>query len=116
MALNWGIAFPIEHVYGHHAYVGTKKDPATAARGDSLYAHLPKAVYRTIVNAWEIESARLDKLDASFLSPRNALLRLAMIASAMTAVAWLFAGWRGVIFYLTVCVLTKVVLEVTVPP
>lgn len=36
MALNWGIAFPIEHVYGHHSYVGTSKDPATAARGDSV--------------------------------------------------------------------------------
>ena len=97
MAFNWGIAFPIEHVYGHHSYVGTKKDPATAARGDSLYAHLPKAMYRTVVNAWEIESARLDKLDASFFSPRNVLLRLGIIALAMTVVAYVLSkvivGW-----------------------
>lgn len=34
MALNWGIAFPLEHVYGHHTYVATNQDPATAARGN----------------------------------------------------------------------------------
>ncbi|RLB44467.1 MAG: hypothetical protein DRH30_01485 [Deltaproteobacteria bacterium] len=111
MALNWGIAFPIEHVYGHHAYIGTKTDPATAARGDSVYAHVPKAMYRTIVNAWEIETTRLDKLGASFFSPRNVLLRLGVIAFAMTVAAYLLSGWMGVLFYLTVCVLTKVALE-----
>ena len=111
MALNWGIAFPIEHVYGHHAYVGTPRDPATAARGDSLYAHLPKAMYRTVANAVELESARLQKIGARFLSPRNTLLRLGTIALATTVAAGLLAGGRGVAFHLTVCVLTKVVLE-----
>ena len=34
-----------------------------------------------------------------------------MIALAMTVVAYLLSGWRGVFFYLTICVLTKVALE-----
>ncbi|MCC2638904.1 MAG: Alkane 1-monooxygenase family protein [Moraxellaceae bacterium] len=112
MALNWGIAFPIEHVYGHHAYVGTIKDPATAARGDSVYAHLPKAMKRTVVNAWEIEKARLAKRGKSFWSPSNVILRMAGVAATTTAFAFYCAGWRGVAFHLVVCVLTKVALEV----
>lgn len=112
MAFNWGIAFPIEHVYGHHTYVGTMKDPATAARGDSVYQHLPKALYRTVVNAWEIESARLEKIGAHFLSPQNVLLRMGAVALATTLFAYYCAGWTGVLFHLIVCTFTKLVLEV----
>lgn len=112
MALNWGIAFPIEHVYGHHAYVGTQKDPATAARGDSVYQHLPKAMRRTVVNAWEIETARLARQGKSFWSPSNVLLRMALVAAATTAAGYWAAGWTGVLFHVVICVLTKVALEV----
>lgn len=112
MAFNWGVAFPIEHVYGHHTYVGTIKDPATAARGDSVYQHLPKAMVRTIVNAWEIESGRMKKIGASFLSPRNVLIRSTCVAVLTSLFAYYCAGWRGVMFHLIICVLTKIALEV----
>lgn len=112
MALNWGVAFPIEHVYGHHAYVGTQKDPATAARGDSVYQHIPKAMYRTVVNAWEIESTRLGRHGKSFWSPSNVILRMVAVSAATTGFAFWAAGWRGVAFHLIVCVSTKVALEI----
>jgi len=112
LAFNWGIAFPIEHVYGHHTYVATEKDPATAARGDSLYQHLPKAMFRTITNAWEIETARLDKIGVHFLSPKNVLLRMCLIAVFMSLFAYYCAGWKGVAFHLMICTLTKVALEI----
>jgi len=112
MAFNWGIAFPIEHVYGHHAYVGTMKDPATAARGDSVYQHLPKAMYRTVVNAWEIESERLKKVGKPFVSFDNVLIRMGLVALATTTFAFYCAGWTGVIFHLIVCLSTKIALEV----
>lgn len=111
MSVLWGIAFPIEHVYGHHAYVSTPKDPATAARGDSLYQHLPKSLYRTVTNAWEIESARLDKIGASFWSPRNALLRMALISMSFTLLAFHFAGWMGVLFHVLLSFSAKIALE-----
>lgn len=112
MAFNWGVAFPIEHVYGHHTYVCTKQDPATAARGDSIYQHLPKAMYRTIVNAWQIESARLEKVGASFFSLKNVLIRTTSIAVLTSLFAYYCAGWRGVMFHLIMCVLTKIALEI----
>lgn len=111
MATWWGIAFPIEHVYGHHAYVATKKDPATAARGDSLYQHLPKALKRTVVNAWEIETARLKKVGKSFWSPSNVLLRMAVVSTFFTVSAYLLAGIPGLLAYLYICIIAKVALE-----
>ena len=111
MSVLWGIAFPIEHVYGHHSYVSTPKDPATAARGDSLYQHLPKSLYRTVTNAWEIESARLNKIGCRFWSPRNVLLRMALIAIAFSGAAFYLAGWMGLLFHLLLSVNAKVALE-----
>ncbi|HET8706900.1 MAG TPA: alkane 1-monooxygenase, partial [Pseudomonadales bacterium] len=111
MAVFWGIAFPIEHVYGHHAYVSTPKDPATAARGDSLYQHLPKSLYRTVTNAWEIESARLDKIGKPFFSLHNALIRMGLISLALTLLAYYFAGWTGVLFHVILSINAKVALE-----
>ena len=111
MATWWGIAFPIEHVYGHHAYVATKKDPATAARGDSLYQHLPKALKRTVVNAWEIETARLKKLGKSFWSPSNVLLRMALVSTFFTVSAYMLAGIPGLLAYFYICIAAKVALE-----
>jgi alkane 1-monooxygenase len=35
--VNYG-HFYVEHVKGHHKWVGTSKDPATARRGESIYA------------------------------------------------------------------------------
>ncbi|OUS24796.1 hypothetical protein A9Q99_23680 [Gammaproteobacteria bacterium 45_16_T64] len=112
MALNWGIAFPIEHVYGHHTYVATTKDPATAARGDSVYQHLPKAMYRTVINAWEIETERMKKVGSTFFSYKNVLIRMFLVSISMTLFAYYCAGWTGVAFHLTICTLTKVALEV----
>ena len=36
LAFSFDTSFSVEHVYGHHTYVATMKDPATAARGDSV--------------------------------------------------------------------------------
>ena len=111
MALNWGVAFPIEHVYGHHAYVCTTKDPATAARGDSLYTHLPKSLFRTIINAWEIEADRLNKTGHSFWSIHNSLLRYSTIPVAVSLFAYYYCSWTGVMFHILIGLLFKVMLE-----
>ena len=51
--------FCIEHVQGHHRNVGTRRDPATARLGESLYAFLPRGVIGGFRGAWRIESRRL---------------------------------------------------------
>ena len=43
MALSGSSHFCYAHVYNHHLELGCENDPATAPRGRSLYAHLPKS-------------------------------------------------------------------------
>jgi alkane 1-monooxygenase len=52
--------FAIEHVFGHHRYVGTPRDSATARAGESSYAFVVRSVIGGWRSAWSLsaESAR----------------------------------------------------------
>ena len=44
LAISWDCAFAIEHVYGHHKNVCLDGDPATAKRGENVYAFILRAI------------------------------------------------------------------------
>lgn len=46
--------FFIEHNKGHHTHVATDEDPASAKRGQSIYAFWPRAIIGTHIKAWKI--------------------------------------------------------------
>jgi len=78
--------FFIEHNRGHHVKVATPEDPASSRLGESFWAFLPRTVAGSLRSAWEIETARLDRLGKSAWSIHNDVLS----AWAMTVV--LFGG------------------------
>lgn len=45
MAVFQFTVYPIEHLYLHHKYVGTEKDPITSPKNQSLYMYTIKAFY-----------------------------------------------------------------------
>jgi hypothetical protein len=57
LAFSFDTSFAIEHVYGHHRYVSTEHDPATAPRGRNVYAHVVASTWKGNVSAWRIEAA-----------------------------------------------------------
>jgi alkane 1-monooxygenase len=83
--------FFIEHNRGHHVKVATPEDPASSRLGESFWAFLPRTVVGSVRSAWEIETARLDRLGKSHWGIHNDILG----AWAMTIV--LFAG-LGIVF------------------
>lgn len=71
------VAYPhwrVEHLRGHHARVATPADPATARRGESLYAFLPRTLGGTARSAWALERDRLRGQGRGVLSPHNEVL------------------------------------------
>ena len=66
LSLSWDCAFALEHVYGHHKNVGLQTDPATAKRGENIYAFILKAIKNEQIGAWNIERARLKMNKSSF--------------------------------------------------
>jgi alkane 1-monooxygenase len=94
--LHWAI----EHVRGHHRNVATPEDPATARRGESVYAFWPRTVFEGFRSARRLESDRLARQGrrAGFL--RNAVDRYLLIELVILgAMGWLF-GTGGALFFL----------------
>lgn len=53
--------FRIEHVHGHHRYVSTPEDPASAPLGMTLYEFLPKTLIGSFKSAWDYEAQRVKR-------------------------------------------------------
>ena len=66
--------FFIEHNRGHHVRVATPEDPASARLGESFYGFLPRTVIGSLRSAWELEHARLARLERSPWTLRNDIL------------------------------------------
>jgi alkane 1-monooxygenase len=53
--------FYVEHNRGHHVYVATPLDPATAKKDESFYAFWVRSVFGGYKHAWKLELERLSR-------------------------------------------------------
>lgn len=88
--------FAIEHVFGHHRYVATPRDPATARFGEGLYRFFPRTLWGSLASAWRIERARLAKRGRPMWSPANRFLRYGLTQATIFAAVWWTWGLGGV--------------------
>jgi alkane 1-monooxygenase len=112
LAFSFDSSFAIEHVYGHHRYVSTTVDPATAPRGRSVYHHVVASTWMGNVSAWHIELERLRKRRRSPWSWRNAVLRGALMSLALLGGAFALGGWRAAAFFTACALWGKALLEI----
>jgi alkane 1-monooxygenase len=88
-----------EHIYGHHVYACTQKDPHTARQGESFYKYLSRAIAGTWLNGWEIEMNRLRKRGITSVF-RNKLLLFFLIHSLICTAIALFLGKMALLFFI----------------
>ena len=82
--------FYVAHVNGHHRLVATAADPASARRGESLYAFIPRSIAGQLRETWHFEAERLRQLGQSPYSLRNYLVgALALTVLVVAGLAWL---------------------------
>lgn len=111
LATTMYMHFTIEHVYGHHRHVGTRRDPATARFGESLYRFLPRCVFGSVVSAWRFEVDRIARRKRAWTHPSNRMLRYAATEIAVLIfVAW-FWGGAGCVFFVAQAALAFLLLE-----
>lgn len=104
--------FNIEHVHGHHKHVATPLDPATARRGESVYAFLPRTLWGGLRSAWRIERERNVRRGVPWLTWRNRLTRYAAEIAAAYALVALAFGPVGVAFFAAQSLGAVLLLEV----
>lgn len=111
LAFSFDTGFSIEHVYGHHRYVSTTEDPATAPRGRNVYFHMLASTIKGNVSAWKIEQRRLKRAGKSVFSPANVYLRGQLLSLALIAAAWAMGGWQATLYFVVCAIAAKFLLE-----
>ena len=105
--------FTIEHHRGHHARVATPDDPASARKGQSVYAFWARSIVGSWRSAWALEDRRLrahahPRLRLDNEMTRYTLLQLGALAAAWVAfgplatVCWIGASGVGILLLETV--------------
>lgn len=82
-----------EHNFGHHRNVGTHEDPATARRGEWVYAFFFRSVIMGVISAFKIEAKRLQRQGRSAISLHNGVLVWQVIQVGIVVVLYLVFGW-----------------------
>ena len=112
LAFSFDSNFAIEHVYGHHRYVSTTEDPATAPRGRNVYAHVLISTLRGNRSAWNIERQRLQKKRQGLLSVHNVAIRGYLMSGVILLAAYAIAGWPGILMFTAASLWGKALLEI----
>ncbi len=112
LAMSGNADFSIEHVYGHHARVGTPADPASARRGENVYAFFLRSTIGGHLSAWCLERARLRRRGKSVVSRHNQILTGYAMSLLWIALFYVAAGRLGIALFLAQALVAKFVLEV----
>ncbi len=103
--------FFIEHNRGHHKYVATERDPATARRNEWLFTFWLRAITGSYKSAWHLETQRLQRAGLPVWSLHNEMLRFALWQAAWLAAVALLLGLRALLGALAIALIGVLLLE-----
>ncbi len=110
--------FYIEHNRGHHVYVATPEDPATARKGEHFYAFWVRSVVGGWKHAWKLECDRLARTGKQIWSVGSPMILFlvlpALFCAILTAAISVLIGkiaWSVPLFFVAQSVLAFTLLE-----
>jgi len=112
LAFSFDTTFAIEHVYGHHRYVSTLEDPATAPRGRNVYFHIVASTIKGNISAWRIEADRLSKKRLGLFTFHNAVIRGHLMSVGLVLLAYATGGLEAAVYFTLVGLWGKALLEI----
>lgn len=112
LAFSFDTGFAIEHVYGHHRYVSTTIDPATAPRGRNVYHHIVASTIQGNISAWYIEAERLKRKKLPIFSKHNVFIKGHLMSLVLIVIAFMLGGLPAVIYFSGLALFGKSLLEV----
>ena len=91
--------YATEHVYIHHALVGTPYDVGSAPKGESFWKYFPKEVASNLVHSWEVAGERLARRRLPVWHYDNPFWRYAIgVAFWYALVYWMGGIWAVPVF------------------
>lgn len=110
--LNGYLHWAIEHVLGHHRWVATPRDPATARRGESFYRFAPRVIAGELTSALRIEGERLSRRGRRPFGAGNRVLWFGLLEAALGAALWGAWGPRALVAWLIQCAVAVLTLQI----
>ena len=102
--------FRVAHIFGHHRWAATERDPATARLGEGFYGFLVRTVFGQFVDAWRIEQRHRVAVRGGNLAD-NRIARDVATMALIYGVIVIFAGARGAALFAAESAIGIVVLE-----
>lgn len=103
--------FFVEHNLGHHKHVATDRDPASARKGQNVYAFWWQSVIGSWQSAWQIERQRLSQQGQPFWGWHNQMLRFSLAQAGWLVLVGLVWGWAVLPSALAVALVGVLLLE-----
>jgi len=107
--------FYIEHNRGHHVYVATPLDPATARKHENFYAFWIRSVVGGYLHAWRLERESLAKKGRSMWSVHNQMIHFFvlpfLLCGVLTALFSTTAWWAVPVFFFAQSIFAFTLLE-----
>lgn len=105
--------FFIEHNRGHHRYVATHEDPASARKWEPVYLFWIRSIVMSWWSAWKLEADRLRRQKKPWLHLSNQMLQFTLTELAVLALVFV-AGGTWLLFAFVMAALMGIVLLETV--
>ncbi len=100
------VSFPqevTEHIYVHHAHIGTPRDSVSAPKGQSYWQYLPRSVGRSFMDAWRVERQRLARRRLPVWHYTNPIWRYVLETAACYLLAYWIGGTWGILAFACIC-------------
>jgi alkane 1-monooxygenase len=104
--------FFVEHNHGHHRYVATPKDPASARLNESMYVFVVRSVVGSYISAWKIQLSQLKKQNLSFLSFKNNMFIYLIFQFALGLAIYFYGGILAFMLFISTAAVGILLLEV----
>jgi alkane 1-monooxygenase len=85
--------FTVEHVRGHHRWVSTPEDHASARMGENIYRFALRELPGGIHRAWQLEKQRLAQLQKPVWSLHNTMLQSYAVTAVLQLGLIALFGW-----------------------
>ena len=103
--------FIIAHNKGHHKYVSTPHDPASAKFGEPLYLFWIRSITGVYAESWNIANAEMKKKGLPAFHWKNEMLRFQLIQITFCILIVYFFGFAGFAYFFGAAIMGILLLE-----
>jgi alkane 1-monooxygenase len=85
--------FFVDHVKGHHRWVGTPQDPSSSRKGENVFAFAVRSSSGQALSSWNLEVHHLRRAGLSPYGFRNYVVSALLLQLLAALLIWYFLGW-----------------------